>query len=44
MPIKPTPADRIINLGIAFVATIAFIGVAVTIARMAIWIYDAIAR
>jgi hypothetical protein len=42
MRIPPTPFDRIINLGIAFAATIAIIGVAATIANMAIWAYNAI--
>ena len=42
MKLQPTPFDTVINLGIAFAATIAFVGVAVTIAQLAIWACNAI--
>lgn len=44
MKIRPTLFDTVIDLGIAFAATIACIGVAATIAQLAIWAWTAITQ
>lgn len=40
MKIRPTAFDTVIDLGIAFAAITACIGVVATIAELAIWIYE----